>query len=393
MKDNEIACTAHADGLPRREFLRNSLLMAVPVVLMGSGLPMPATAAVYDPPTRKRGSTVRSVRNYGAVGNGVHDDTAAFQAAINSLPSTGGTVTVPAGTYLIDAVRSVKLRSLMHLRMDPNAKLVAKPTSASSYNVLFADVAHDVEISGGQIIGERDKHKGTGGGEGGHGIRIRGSERVTIRDIRVSKGWGDGITVGPRPNYGKRFTYSKDVVIANIVCTGNRRNGLSIGNVIGMKVYDSEFSDTNGTTPQCGIDVEPSPDVDGSGYCSDVRIENCRMNGNAAYGINVWKNTRNLAINKCTIEGNRTCGMVTRGMKSSSITGNTIRKNMSTGLFIQIGTSDVGISGNVFYDNYLKQGNVDRALFTLSGVTSKLKKDLIVGDGTSAIRVGMNTYK
>ena len=281
----------------------------------------------------------------------------------------------------------MKLRSQMHLKLDPGAKLVAKPTSSESYNVVFADVAHDVEISGGQIIGERHQHKGTVG-EGGHCIRIRGCERVTVRDIRLSDGWGDGITVGPRPNRRKRFTYSQDVAIANIICDGNRRNGLSIGNVIGIKVYDCEFNNTNGTAPQCGIDVEPSPDFDGSGHCDDVHIENCRMSGNGAYGMNVWKNTSNLVITKNTIEGNKTCGLVTRGMTSSSITGNTIRKNM----FIQIDSKNVVISGNTSFRNYLKQTVVARTAFWLTGTATKIKKDLIVGTGTSGIQVGSNLY-
>ena len=393
MKDNEFACTAQADALPRRDFLRNSLLMAVPAVMMGSGLPMPAAAAVYVPPTRKRGSTVRSVRNYGAVGNGIHDDTAAFQAAINSLPSTGGTVTVPAGTYLIDAVRTVKLRSLMHLQMSPDAKLVAKPNSAEKYTVLVIYGIQDVEVSGGRIVGERDNHRGTAG-EGGHGIRISGGQRITIRDIHISKGWGDGITVGPRP--ATPYVYSRDVVVANVVCTENRRNALSIGSVIGMKVYDSEFSNTNGTTPQCGIDVEPAQSSTNPGYeyNDQVWIENCVMRGNAKYGLNVWKNARRLTVTKCIIEKNDVCGMVTRGLTGgSNFTGNTIRNNMSTGLFIQDGTKDLGISGNTFYGNYAKSGIQDRADFTLTGVTTKIRKDLIVGDGTSDIRVGKNYYK
>jgi polygalacturonase len=392
MTDDNFACTIPSGGMPRRDFLRNSLLVAVPVMLAGAGVPMAASAATYVPPSRQRGSTLRNVRNYGAVGNGTHDDTSAFQSAINSLPSTGGTVYVPAGTYLIDAVRSVKLRSLMHLKLDADAKLVAKPTASESYNVLFGDTVHDLEISGGRIIGERDQHRSTGG-EGGHGIRIRGSQRVTIRDIHVSKGWGDGITVGPKPVYKKPYIYSRDVVVANVVCTNNRRNGLSIGNVIGMKVYDSEFSNTNGTSPQCGIDVEPDRGANGTDYNDQVWIQNCRMNGNAAYGMNVWNRARNLTVKNCTIEDNKTCGIVTTGLNGGTFIGNTIRNNMSTGLFIKTGTVDVGVSGNTFYRNYLKQGVVDRADFTLTGVTSKITKDVIVGKGTSNIRIGKNYYK
>ena len=46
---------------------------------------------------------VVSVKDFGAVGNGVVDDTAAIQAAITSLSLTGGAVSVPPGTYKITA--------------------------------------------------------------------------------------------------------------------------------------------------------------------------------------------------------------------------------------------------------------------------------------------------
>jgi len=47
-----------------------------------------------------------SVKDFGAVGDGVADDTAAIQAAINSL--TKGVVLFPAGTYVISSVLFLK---------------------------------------------------------------------------------------------------------------------------------------------------------------------------------------------------------------------------------------------------------------------------------------------
>jgi len=54
-----------------------------------------------------------SVRDFGAKGDGVTDDTAAFQAALDSLKERGGTVFVPVGTYLIKS----------HLRVPNNVTL------------------------------------------------------------------------------------------------------------------------------------------------------------------------------------------------------------------------------------------------------------------------------
>jgi parallel beta-helix repeat protein len=392
VNQNDIAPKA---GLLRRDFLKRSMLLAAPLVAGTAltGFAFPAAAAVYVPPTRQRGSIVLNVKNYGAMGNGFHDDTAAFQAAIKALPSTGGTVYVPAGTYMINAVTSVKLRSLMLLQLDPSATMAALPNSASISSVVSADLVHDIEVAGGQIIGERDTHLGTTG-EGGHCIVIRGCSAVTIRDIRLSRGWGDGLSVGPKPQYQKNFIYSRDVAVGNIVCTGNRRNGLSITNVIGMKVYDSEFSDTHGTSPQCGIDVEPNKDIDGNGYNDQVWIENCVMKGNAAYGVNVWKRSRNLTITKCTISGNKSCGIVTTGLTGGTFSNNTFNDNMKTGLFLQTGTTGVVVSNQTSFHNYLIQGLIDRSpAFYLTGWAKKIQKDLIVGSGTSNIQVMTNYYK
>jgi hypothetical protein len=44
------------------------------------------------------------VKDFGAVGDGVTDDTAAIQAAIDSLPANGGTVYLPLGTYLVSTL-------------------------------------------------------------------------------------------------------------------------------------------------------------------------------------------------------------------------------------------------------------------------------------------------
>ena len=370
----------------RRDFLQTSLLLTLPAITGGFSLP---ALAAYAPPNRTNGSAVRNVRDYGAVGDGVHNDTAAFQAAINSLPSSGGIVNVPAGRYLIDAVKSVRLRSYTHLKMSSDATLVAKTNSASKYNVLYVYKVHDVEISGGRIVGDRDRHTGTSG-EWGHGIFVRGSKRVTVRDIHISKCWGDGMSIGAALVYNGDPIPSEDVAVANIVCTGNRRQGMSIGRGYNVKVYDSEFSNTHGTKPECGIDIEP----DDPGISSSVLISNCLIRNNAKYGILAYKRSRGTTIRSCTIERNGSCGVVTVGTRVIRITSNTIRYNSATGIFIQDGTVDCGVSGNTFYGNYTRLGTQDRSDFTMSGLSSRNERDILKrGTGLSMINVGTNYYK
>src|SRR5687767_3121042 len=109
----------------RRQLLRGALA--------GLLLAEPTLVAFAAAPRRSV-----SVRASGAHGDGLRDDTAAFQKAIDAMAKTGGVVEVPAGRYLIDPLRSVRLRSNVNLRMAPGAKLMAKPNAAARAYVLLA---------------------------------------------------------------------------------------------------------------------------------------------------------------------------------------------------------------------------------------------------------------
>lgn len=395
MKKHEPAHAACGTSMARRDFLRQSFAIALPASLVGVAGPVMAavassntTVSSYTLPSRQRGSTVRNVRNYGAVGDGVNDDTAGFQAAIDSLPTAGGTVEVPAGTYRIDAVVSVRLRSYMHLKLSQDAKLVAKPNSAERSNVLYVNKVRDVEISGGQIIGERNGHNGTAG-EWGHGIYVRGSSNVTVRDTHISKCWGDGLVIAGATMWEAPAIPSKNVFVANIVCTGCRRQGLSVGYVNDVKVYDSEFSNSSGVTPQCGIDIEP----ENGNTAYKVLFDNCLVRGNARYGMLLYKGSQGVTVRSCIVENNGSCGIVTRNAIATFITTSTIRNNSATGIFIQEGTKNCQISGNTSYGNYNRLGTITRTPFQMSGWSSRIERDILIQGNVSDIRITTNSYR
>eukprot|EP00911_Craspedida_sp_UC1_P000056 UC1_evm1s46 len=70
-------------------------------------------------------SRVFDVTDYGAVGNGVHDDTVAFQSTFDALGSLPGLVHVPTGAFLITGTVRVASPGLFTLRGDgPGSNLL-----------------------------------------------------------------------------------------------------------------------------------------------------------------------------------------------------------------------------------------------------------------------------
>lgn len=395
MKKNELVHSVHGARMPRRDFLRSSMLLALPAALsLAGGVPQ-ALAAVYEPPVRNRGSATLNVRDWGARGDGMNDDTTAFQYAIDALPTMGGTVYVPDGDYVIDPTRNVRLRSNMHLQLAPGATLRAKRNDQERAYVLMAYKVSNVEISGGRIIGDRDNHLGTTG-EWGHGIMVRGSSLVTIRDIHISRCWGDGISIGGAMVTNAPTIPCSDVVVANVVCTGNRRQGITIGCARNVKVYDSEFSDTNGIAPACGIDIEP--DSNDSRITTTVHIENCLIRNNAGNGVLIHKRVNGVTIRRCVAEHNGGHGILTIGPESGYIALNQIRHNYLVGLMIGTGTRNYQVSANTFRNNNTRLHGVNTTLNPLVSMTGLVGGNKGNGAHVQAsstatdIRVTTNSY-
>lgn len=331
------------------DLLRRRLLLAMPLAFAAGPL---AAMAQRTAPRRQRGATRIGVRSTGARGDGMNDDTAAFQRAIDSLPEDGGTVAVPAGSYVIDPTRRVVLRSRMHLELAADARLLAKPNAADRAYVLEGARVSDVEISGGRIQGDRDGHLGDSG-EWGHGIALYGARRVTVRDIHVSRCWGDGIAIGGKKakKTDKLAEPSEDIVLVNVISTGNRRQALTIGHSRGVRVYDCQFSDTAGTMPQCGIDLEADPPW----TVERAHIENCRIHGNHGSGIQIYHRVHGVTIRGCTIEDNRGYGVLAVEAADGTIDDNEIRDNGYTGVLLRTRTRAFRVSGNRFRGNSLRR--------------------------------------
>ncbi|WP_233842684.1 right-handed parallel beta-helix repeat-containing protein [Dyella sp. 2HG41-7] len=320
---------------------RKKLLTGIVASLALSMAALPASATNWWNPTPviTVGSTVINVQSMGATGNGVTDDTAAFQAAINALPSTGGVISVPAGTYMINALVGIKLRSNMRLSMQSTATLKAIPNSADRSWVIKAWNVNNVEIAGGNIVGERVGHTGTTG-QWGYCVNIEGSSTVYVHDINLSNSWGDGILVGGTGS-GATVVPSTNVTLNNVNATNNRRQGLTIAPSTQLYVVNSSFTSSNGISPQAGIDIEP----DIQGNVNHVRLENDTLSNNVGNGLEIHANVNDVTLTGSTAQNNKGYGAFTSGSTNLTITNNNLIQNYLFGVDIA-GVSDSTILEN-----------------------------------------------
>ncbi|MEI6069852.1 MAG: glycosyl hydrolase family 28-related protein [Methylococcaceae bacterium] len=161
-------------------------LISISLLILLFGITANARA-IENCATAPTSSLVVYVKDKGAKGNGSADDTAAIQAAVDQVAGTGGTVLVPDGTYLIDAVTSIKLKSAMTLRMSKGTQLKALPNGKEGYSIINIIDASNINIIDGTLIGERDEHTGTTG-EWGMGITLRGATNAVIQGVTAKNG-------------------------------------------------------------------------------------------------------------------------------------------------------------------------------------------------------------
>jgi hypothetical protein len=102
---------------------------------LGGGFIQAGTGAVQRTVESKLQDVV-SVKDFGAVGDGVADDTAAIQAAINLASVAGGTVYISAGTYLVSSTLLVT-SSRVYIRGDGMYNTIITRNSPSYGNTIF----------------------------------------------------------------------------------------------------------------------------------------------------------------------------------------------------------------------------------------------------------------
>lgn len=216
------------------------------------------------------------VRRYGSVGDGIADDTSALQGALDS----------GAELILIPTPPKMYMTNQLFVRSDSNILIEDGTTIRANAGygkhdvVMYIRDVENVRISGyGATI---SMPKAEYSGEFRHGVSIRGSHNVEIEGLASNNTGGDGFYVGAtRPPR----TYSSNITLRDISADNNRRQGLSIVSARGIHVINARLTNTSGTSPASGIDIEPN---DNSNFVENVIIDNPLTAGNKGNGISIY---------------------------------------------------------------------------------------------------------
>jgi hypothetical protein len=235
--------------------------------------------------------------DFGAVGDGVTDDTAALGIWRASI-GTGALKSRKArmdGTYLISGAIGIADASHFEIVGNGTIKIADGTDTGEAYSAFVLTRCTDFLIEGIQIDGNRANR--TPAEDTGHLVRLIQCQRVTFRRVRADNGTTDGFYIaaaatGNGDGGGPlESELPSDIVFEDCHADNNWRQGMSIIDGYRITVRGGRYSNTNGayTTgegPCAGINVEPDNQAT---WIQDrirtVRLENVTFDGNDGFNL------------------------------------------------------------------------------------------------------------
>ncbi|PAU63475.1 glycosyl hydrolase family 28-related protein [Pseudomonas sp. PICF141] len=326
-----------------------------------------------------------NVQNFGAKGDGITDDTAAIQSAIDAAAAAGGgQVYLPTGTYIVSGGEEpsdgcLMLKSNVYLYGDGMGATTVKVADGSDTKITgvirsaYGEETHDFGVSNLTIDGNRDSTTGKIDGwfngyipgEAGYDSNVT-LDSVEIKDcsgygfdpheqtvnmvIKNSVSHGNGLD-------GFVADFLSDSTFENNIAYDNDRHGFNIV----TSTHDFTLTNNiaynnggNGIVVQRGSEDIPSP--------NNITITGGEVYGNGAEGVLI-KMSSEVTVSGVDIHDNASAGIRIYGSNHVQIIDNTLTNNSLGGpvpeIIIQSYNDTLGVSGKYFNgsDNTI-QGNI-----------------------------------
>ena len=339
-------------------------------------LSQPAATGPMPPayePTLRSVETAFNVNSFLARGDGVTDDTAAIQKAINACAAAGGGVVYfPAGVYLISSTLTINADNVQiegagwAAQIMPAAGwtngayliFVQQPTGGTGFRYGF--VMRDIRLACASVNGV-------------NGVRLQSTYYALLDHVRITNCAGNGVFFdGTSSQFGAYTTLRACAITNGVGATSNAVYTLNYHEFVTLENCNFSWYNTAGAF---GVNI---------GDTDNYRIENCVFDEcDTAIGMNFVTNSRvtgctfDRAVTtfisltgtqECTVEGNifqdyvgvaASPAMITIAGNSSN-RRNLIRRNKAssktiahwgTGAFASEGTAGGGAVGNIYESN------------------------------------------
>lgn len=249
--------------LARRSFLIGTAAVPVAAGLAWSRASINRPRDEPNPPSF--GARTVDVRRFGALGDGRSDDRRAIQAAIDSLAAAGGgTVTFPAGTYVVSragtSAVAVTLKSGIRLQGAGRASVLKLADGSGGHLV---DVTREQNCALRSLVldGNRDRQSSMG-----HTFRSGGVIGLSLQDLIIRNAYHYGV--------GLEAGTIRGITIDHVLIENSGADGIDIKN---KHNDDASISITNVTVRRWGLKPAPNAkaaiDCRGPVSLSRIRVE------------------------------------------------------------------------------------------------------------------------
>lgn len=337
-----------------------------------------------------------NVKNYGAVGDGLTDDSIALQNALTAAAAANGTLRCPPGSYLFTTALTATVDD--YLAIEGEGAYLVSTISGSTAAALVLTGVSTSRIS---LRGFSLAHTFTTGSTL-IGISVPVSVQSIYGEDLVVSGfprWGGDSSAQQQTWEGCRFVDNQEAgfafsgagsILLNNIDAKNNGNGSDTTKGYGVilsgsnvKISGGRFEDND----RYGIDLRRSNNVSVVGAF-------CKNNG--VYGIyavnqeNSEKDASNIKIIGCTIDQNDRAGS-SHGMwvgvfgagsvvdvNEVVISGNTVKNCLGHGILLSSGTGTFTVKKAVVRDNIIEETDGVQAINV--GGTTEIESVVIAGN-------------
>ena len=325
-------------------------------------------AAAADARAAIQAQQVFDVKAYGAVGDGVADDTAEIHLARDAA-GVGGRVFFPAGTYLVEDLVASVADQVWELH--PGATIKMKSTA----NEVVKIAANGVTLEGGTF----DASNGTLHDWSQHGIYFENVSGLTFRNI----------TVANSPKHGIRGLNSEKITVTGSTFLENYDGAVFLQNTQAAPSNLSDFLIVNNW-------VE-SASLRGGGFvvrgeATDRTVSRVTMTGNTVIATPTPSTVDPACIgiifgNECVVDGNTLIGanfgITFAGPYRSTISNNVVKGFKTIGIEIPDSSINCSVTGNtITAADYTTDG---KGIYASRGAMTGLT---ITGNTISGFTVG-----